>query len=148
MMAKLNKNAYNDSGVIFVMVIVMLVSFIFFYLAYDNYKWLNNPSVLATFESCDNIAEQDEDGRIKYEGIFKYKVNGKEYKASTVLSSKECNSNTKKEIYYDKDNPEEYKVGNVLFMLIVSIILALAFFLIPLFIIIGCIKDNKKKKRD
>ena len=143
---KKNKNVYNDSGIVFIMIFVMLISVFILYLAYDSFKWLQSPNTIAKLESCDTVVERDDNNDIVYDGKFTYVVEGSSYEAIASVTSKECKNGTTKELYYNKTNPKEHRIGNVLLHFILLLIIGLALLIISIGIIISCIKDRKKKK--
>lgn len=144
---KRSKNMYNDNGLIVVMVLLMLISFFIFYLAYDTFKWTKYPSMDAKLDSC-GYAEKADDNDLVYDAVFKYKVKGRTYEIKDAARAKECEKGATRKVAYNPNNPEESRKGNQLVKFILLIVFGLALFLIPLITIIESIRDKGKNKKE
>lgn len=144
---KRSKNMYNDSGLIVVMILLMLVSFCIFFLAYDTFKWTKYPYIEAKLDSC-GYAEKAGDDELIYDAVFKYKIKGRTYEIKDVAKAKECEKGATRRVTYNPNNPEDSRKGNQLVKFILLIIFGLSLFIIPLITIIESIRDKGKNKKE
>lgn len=142
-----NKNMYNDSGIIVVMILIMLLSGVLFYLAYDAYKWTKMPYVDASLESC-GYAKNDDDGNIRYDATYKFNVKGRSYEVKDTASATECEKGATRRVTYNPSSPEDNRVGDQFVLFIVLAVFGVMLFLIPLLIIFECIRDKGKNKKE
>lgn len=144
-MKKKNKNMYNDSGIIFVMILVILGASFFVVGAYDSYRWMKRPKMEVSLSSCSEYPNVETEDKVTYDGYFNYVVEGTEYKATAEVTANECKKGTRRTVYYNANKPDEYRVGDMLVAFIMFSIFAAIFIIIPIIIIISCLKPKKKE---
>ena len=138
---KRSKNVYNDSGLIIVMILIMLISGVIFYFAYDTYKWTKYPYADAKLDSC-GYAKNDSDGNIRYDAVFKFKAEGRTYEVKDTATQTECEKGATRRVSYNPSNPEKNRVGDQLVLFIVFVVFGALLFLIPL------LREKDKKKKE
>ena len=146
-MKKKKRITYNTGekviGSIF-LIAMLLFGIYSFYNSYKESKWFNMPQTTANFISCGD-EDVDGEGTVTYKAKYVYYVDNEEYEAEYNISSNECAKKPKKKLYYNPNNPSEYKLGNPIFMFILSLLGGLLLIITPIVLTVITILPKKKK---